>query len=117
QHEQDKAWGRGSCIEGLRSRDSRQLPNGWKRKRRKMLCATSFGRRLWLRKLHPRIHRVKRWMGEKIRRQKTTYRRGRYQKPGRSDNCFRALVDLFLKRGVRVDESYQLNLGGDTDFL
>jgi len=29
----------------------------------------------------------------------------------------RALVDLFLKRGVRVDESYQLNLGGDTDFL
>src|SRR2546428_2079111 len=29
----------------------------------------------------------------------------------------RALVDLFLKRGVRVEESYQLNLGGDTDFL
>ena len=29
----------------------------------------------------------------------------------------RALVDLFLKRGVKVDESYQLNLGGDTDFL
>jgi myo-inositol-1-phosphate synthase len=29
----------------------------------------------------------------------------------------RALVDLFLKRGARVDESYQLNLGGDTDFL
>src|SRR5205807_2707857 len=26
-------------------------------------------------------------------------------------------VDLCLKRGVRVDESYQLNLGGDTDFL
>jgi len=29
----------------------------------------------------------------------------------------RALVDLFIKRGARVDESYQLNLGGDTDFL
>ncbi len=29
----------------------------------------------------------------------------------------RSLVELFLKRGVRVDESYQLNLGGDTDFL
>src|SRR5207247_6449141 len=29
----------------------------------------------------------------------------------------RSLVDLCLKRGVRVDESYQLNLGGDTDFL
>src|SRR5438445_9338641 len=28
----------------------------------------------------------------------------------------RALVDLFIKRGARVDESYQLNLGGDTDF-
>jgi myo-inositol-1-phosphate synthase len=29
----------------------------------------------------------------------------------------RSLVELCLKRGVRVDESYQLNLGGDTDFL
>src|SRR6058998_2227927 len=35
-------------------------------------------------------------------------------------NCipeFIASTDICLKRGVRVDESYQLNLGGDTDFL
>ncbi len=29
----------------------------------------------------------------------------------------RALVDLFKKRGVRVDRTYQLNFGGNTDFL
>lgn len=29
----------------------------------------------------------------------------------------RALVDLFAKRGVRLDRTYQLNTGGNTDFL
>lgn len=29
----------------------------------------------------------------------------------------RTLVDLFAKRGVRVDRTYQLNTGGNTDFL
>lgn len=29
----------------------------------------------------------------------------------------RTLADLLVKRGVRLDETYQLNLGGDTDFL
>src|SRR6266545_4085390 len=29
----------------------------------------------------------------------------------------RALVDLFLKRGVKVVRTYQLNTGGNTDFL
>jgi myo-inositol-1-phosphate synthase len=29
----------------------------------------------------------------------------------------RALMDLFAKRGVRVDRTYQLNTGGNTDFL
>lgn len=29
----------------------------------------------------------------------------------------RALVELFAKRGVRLDRSYQLNTGGNTDFL
>jgi len=29
----------------------------------------------------------------------------------------RALVDLFRKRGVRLDRTYQLNTGGNTDFL
>jgi len=29
----------------------------------------------------------------------------------------RTLVDLFKKRGVKIDRSYQLNVGGNTDFL
>jgi myo-inositol-1-phosphate synthase len=29
----------------------------------------------------------------------------------------RALVELFKKRGVRVDRTYQLNFGGNTDFM
>jgi myo-inositol-1-phosphate synthase len=29
----------------------------------------------------------------------------------------RAIVDLFRKRGVKVDRTYQLNTGGNTDFL
>jgi myo-inositol-1-phosphate synthase len=29
----------------------------------------------------------------------------------------RALVDLFAKRGVKIDRTYQLNTGGNTDFL
>jgi len=29
----------------------------------------------------------------------------------------RALVSLLLNRGVRIDETYQLNIGGNTDFL
>src|SRR5205823_14363490 len=29
----------------------------------------------------------------------------------------RALVDLFRKRGVKLDRTYQLNTGGNTDFL
>lgn len=29
----------------------------------------------------------------------------------------RALMDLFAKRGVKVDRTYQLNTGGNTDFL
>lgn len=29
----------------------------------------------------------------------------------------RTLVDLFGKRGVKIDKSYQLNVGGNTDFL
>lgn len=29
----------------------------------------------------------------------------------------RALVDLFRKRGVKLDKTYQLNTGGNTDFL
>jgi myo-inositol-1-phosphate synthase len=29
----------------------------------------------------------------------------------------RALVDLFAKRGVEIDRTYQLNTGGNTDFL
>lgn len=29
----------------------------------------------------------------------------------------RALVDLFARRGVKVDRTYQLNTGGNTDFL
>jgi len=28
----------------------------------------------------------------------------------------RILTDLFIKRGVKIDESYQLNIGGNTDF-
>jgi myo-inositol-1-phosphate synthase len=28
----------------------------------------------------------------------------------------RILTDLFVKRGVKIDESYQLNIGGNTDF-
>jgi myo-inositol-1-phosphate synthase len=28
----------------------------------------------------------------------------------------RVLAELFLDRGVRIDETYQLNIGGDTDF-
>lgn len=28
----------------------------------------------------------------------------------------RALIDLFIKRGVMIEESYQLNIGGNTDF-
>lgn len=31
--------------------------------------------------------------------------------------CHRALADLFLQRGVRLDRTYQLNTGGNTDFL
>jgi len=29
----------------------------------------------------------------------------------------RRIVELFVKRGVKIDETYQLNIGGDTDFL
>ncbi|MFW6075755.1 MAG: inositol-3-phosphate synthase, partial [Chloroflexota bacterium] len=29
----------------------------------------------------------------------------------------RVLADLFAKRGVRIDRTYQLNFGGNTDFL
>jgi len=29
----------------------------------------------------------------------------------------RRVVELFVKRGVAIDETYQLNIGGDTDFL
>jgi myo-inositol-1-phosphate synthase len=28
----------------------------------------------------------------------------------------RTLIDLFIKRGVKIEESYQLNIGGNTDF-
>jgi len=28
----------------------------------------------------------------------------------------RTLIDLFIKRGVKIEESYQQNIGGDTDF-
>lgn len=31
--------------------------------------------------------------------------------------CHRTLADLFLQRGVRLDRTYQLNTGGNTDFL
>ncbi|MEM0172199.1 MAG: inositol-3-phosphate synthase [Thermoproteota archaeon] len=29
----------------------------------------------------------------------------------------RRIVELFVRRGVAIDETYQLNIGGDTDFL
>ena len=39
------------------------------------------------------------------------------QKPGRGNYTHRVMARLFEDRGVRLDRTYQLNVGGNMDFM
>ncbi len=82
-----------------------------------ILCRAGAGGGLRLRQLHPHLHRQQCRMGGAVCRRQPAADRRRHQKPGRSHHRpHRVLAGLMQSRGVRLDRTYQLNVGGNADF-
>jgi myo-inositol-1-phosphate synthase len=75
------------------------------------------GSRRRLRQQHSGLHRLQPRMGEALRGCRRRDHRRRHQAQLGATIVHRVLTDLFAKRGVKLDRTYQLNTGGNTDFL
>ena len=79
-------------------------------------CALEARRRL--RQLHPGLHRQRPGVGASASRDAGVPIIGDDIKAQLGATIIhRVLTDLFAKRGVKLDRTYQLNTGGNTDFL
>ncbi len=105
-----------SC-ERSRHRRARVLPAGRLAAGDRVLRRAGAGGRLRLRQLHPGVHRLGPDMARSASRSagcrsSATTSRARSARPS-STACS---TNLFRERGVRLDRTYQLNFGGNTDF-
>ena len=73
------------------------------------------GRRV--RQLHPGVHRQRPGMGGALREAGVPIIGDDIKAQLGATIVHRVLTDLFDKRGVKLDRTYQLNTGGNTDFL
>ena len=83
-----------------------------------MVCGAGPSGRLRLRERHPGVHRIAGLLGaagsaKRGSRCSVTISSPRSARP----SCIACLTTLFVDRGVRIDRTYQLNFGGNTDFL
>jgi myo-inositol-1-phosphate synthase len=109
--------GRDAGAEGQRHGDPRQLPARRLGARRGILRRAGAPGRLRLRQLHSRSSSLHRRNGESgsrsgACRSSATTSRARSARP----SCTACSTNLFRERGVRIDRTYQLNFGGNSDF-
>ena len=82
-----------------------------------MVCGTGAGKRLRLRQLHSGIHRLQHESWQKRFEEKRLPLIGDDIKSQVGATIVhRVLTNLFRERGVRLDRTYQLNFGGNSDF-
>ena len=83
-----------------------------------LVCRAGARRRLRVCQLHPGVHRERRRNGRRdsppraAARSATTSRARSARR-----SCIAMLANLFRDRGVRLDRTYQLNFGGNSDFM
>ena len=83
-----------------------------------MVCRAGAGGRLRLRQLHPGVHRLRPATGASASSERGLPLIGDDIKSQVGATIVhRVLTNLFRERGVRLDRTYQLNFGGNTDFL
>jgi myo-inositol-1-phosphate synthase len=75
------------------------------------------GGRLRLRELHPRVHRLAARLAPPLRGARPAAVGDDIKSQVGATIVHRMLANLLAERGVRLDRTYQLNFGGNTDFL
>ena len=75
------------------------------------------GGRLRLRQLHPGLHRLARAWRRRFEERRLPIIGDDIKSQVGATIVHRMLANLFRERGVRLDRTYQLNFGGNTDFL
>ena len=104
--------------QGHEDRCGRLVPAGRLRDGDQVVCRAGARSRLRLRQLHAGLHRVGTRTGSKRFAQRGLPIIGDDIKSQVGATIVhRILTDLFRNRGVRLDRTYQLNFGGNTDFL
>jgi myo-inositol-1-phosphate synthase len=73
--------------------------------------------RLRLRELHPRVHREGAVLAARFEKKGLPVIGDDIKSQVGATITHRVLTNLFVDRGVRIDRTYQLNFGGNTDFL
>ena len=84
---------------------------------RPMVCRARAGGRLRLRQLHPGVHRLHPHWRKRFEERGLPLIGDDIKSQVGATIVHRMLANLFRERGVRVDRTYQLNFGGNTDFL
>ena len=93
------------------------LPAGRLAARDRILCRAGAGGGLRLRQLHPGLHRLRSGLGASASSERGLPIVGDDIKSQVGATIVhRMLANLFRERGVRLDRTYQLNFGGNTDF-
>jgi len=95
-----------------------QLPACRQRRGDQVVRRADPHRRLRHGELHPRVHRPRPdLLAEALRRGRRADHRRRHQESGRATIVHRVLTRLMRERGVKLERTSQLNVGGNTDFL
>ena len=82
-----------------------------------LVCRAGAGGGLRLRQLHPRLHRLDPGWAERFAARGLPLIGDDIKSQVGATIVHRVLANLFRERGVRLDRTYQLNFGGNTDFL
>ena len=82
-----------------------------------MVCRAGARGRLRLRELHPGVHRLERGLGARFEAKRLPMLGDDIKSQVGATIVHRMLANLFRERGVRLDRTYQLNFGGNTDFM
>ena len=109
--------GRGQILKETEDRRRRQLSPGRQRRSDKVVRRADPSSRMRVRELHSRLHRPRGVLAGPLRAGRFADRGRRHQVAGRRTIVHRVLTNLFKDRGVRLERTSQLNVGGNTDFL
>jgi myo-inositol-1-phosphate synthase len=103
--------------QGDQDRRGGVVPAGGLRDGHQVVRRAGAGGRLRAGQLHPGVHRVAAVLEQALRAAALPIIGDDIKSQVGATIVHRILTDLFRKRGVRLDRTYQLNFGGNTDFL